>query len=361
MKTPLLLAFLLLTPTLWSAGPADEPVVKAVEKTLPAVVNINTEAMVDRQVRDPFDLFFERYATVKQKVRSLGSGVLISPEGYIVTNDHVAGRAQNTKIQITLSNGSVFPAKFLSSDPDKDLALIKIDDKKPFPFLDLNRLSPNLLGQTVIALGNPIGFQNSVSQGILSQKNRTLTSEGVTMEGLLQTDAAINPGNSGGALVDCNGDLVGINSAKQYGQAIEGIGFAIPGDVVAAWAKDAIAIAKGEKKAPEPVSLVKLIQEKFGFTLQSLTPELAETFGYNTTYGLLVADVEANSPAEKAGAKKGMLLVRIGNLPIMNEASLPRDLQRVKKGDKVVFTLSVIEQRGPMTMQRSGQVELQAR
>lgn len=341
--------------------PAEEPVVAAVSKTLPTVVNINTEGVVTARVQDPFDIFFDRFQTRKQQFHSLGSGVLISPDGYIVTNAHVIERAQQLKIQVTLTDGSVYTAKLLSRDPDQDLALIKIEDKKPLPFLDLKNLSPNLLGETVIALGNPIGYQSSVSQGILSAKNRTVKVEGGTMDGLLQTDAGINPGNSGGPLVDINGNFVGLNSAKAYGQAVESIGFAIPGNVVAAWVSDAIAIAKGEKKAPAPVSLTDVLKKRFGVTLQDVTPELAQEFGFSPSSGLLVSDVEAGSPADQAKIKRGMLLIRIGDMGVVDSESLPREIAKLKTGDHVIFTVSVVQTQGGFILRRSGQVELVAR
>jgi serine protease Do len=338
--------------------PAEEPVVQAVAKTLPAVVNINTESLVERKVRD---FFFDRYYTLQRKVPSLGSGVLIAADGYIVTNAHVVEDAEKDKIKVTLSNGSIYQAKFLSSDPDQDLALLKVEDKNPFPFLDMKNLSPNLLGQTVIALGNPVGYQSSVSQGILSAKNRTFKAEGATFEGLLQTDAAINPGNSGGALVDIAGNFVGLNSAKVGGTAIEGIGFAIPADKVVAWAEEAIAVAKGLKKAPTPVSLTGILKQKFGFTLQEMTEDLADAFGFRSSGGLIVTEVEEGSPAAKAKLQRGMLIVGIGNVQIVNESSLPRDITRIKAGDKVPFTIAIVQSKGGFILQRSQQVTMIAR
>ena len=204
----------------WAIPPQDEPIVKAVEKVRPAVVNIYTEGVVTQEVRDPRDVFFERYfgggmsrgnRILQTPLRNLGSGLIVSPDGYIVTNQHVANRETNPKIRVTLVNGKDYEAVLLRDDDLQDLALIKVATKEPLPFLGLEKLSPNMLGQTVLVLGNPVGYENSVSAGILSAKDRTLTIGDLTMEGLLQTDAAINPGNSGGPLVDGEGNLVGLS------------------------------------------------------------------------------------------------------------------------------------------------------
>jgi S1-C subfamily serine protease len=344
-----------------ATGPEQEPAVRAVAKVLPAVVNINTERIVRQYVTDPYDIFFRRYAVGDHKVHNLGSGLLISPEGYIVTNHHVVQMSERSKIRVTLSDGSAYDAQFVSHDPDHDIALIKISDKKPFPYLSLETLSPNLLGQTVIALGNPVGYQNSVSMGILSAKNRTFSADGITMEGLIQTDAAINPGNSGGPLVDIDGNLVGINSAKFAGMAIEGIGFAIPAQTVAEWANDAIAIAKGLKAPPRPVSLLEVLRRKFGMALQNLTPELADDMGYHINGGLIVTDVEPKSPAAAAGIQRGMLIVAMESHPLLSERSLPRDILRIKPGQEVRFTVVTVQVRGNIIRQRGGTVALQAR
>jgi serine protease Do len=344
---------------LWALSPEEEPVVKVVEKTLPALVNINAERVMRGQVTDPFNQYYLRY--FEQRVPSLGSGVLVSADGYILTCAHVVDRAENQKVKVTLANDSTYEAKLLQVDQDIDLALLKIEDKMPFAFLDTKLISPNLLGQTVIALGNPVSYQNSISRGILSAKNRKIKTEQGTSEGLLQTDAAINPGNSGGPLVDIEGRFVGISSAKYSGQAIEGLGFALPAEVAHGWLVDAIAIVKGEKKPPVPVSLVAIIRQRFGMTLQELTPALAQSFGLPNTNGLLIADVEKGTPADKAEVKTGMLIVRIGNVPIASESSIPRLIGQMKTGDPATFTISYVERRGNFTIQRTQPITLQAR
>ena len=207
-------------------NPATEPAVVAVAKVLPAVVNISAERIVRRTLEDPLDRFFQQFfdepvnrrpREMRQTVQSLGSGFLIDASGLIVTNEHVVERAADLKIQVTFSDGASYPARYVSGDAQADLAIIKIEAKernKPFPFINLNNPSPNLLGQTVLALGNPLGYNSSVSRGILSANDRELTIENNSYKHLLQTDAAINPGNSGGPLIDLAGRLIGVSSVK---------------------------------------------------------------------------------------------------------------------------------------------------
>ena len=231
-------------PLLAQSDPASEPAVLAVAKVLPAVVNINTERVVRRQVRDPFEdfaaQFFGNYRSrpreMRQTLQSLGSGFLVDPSGYIVTNQHVVERAADLKIEVTTNDGKTYSAHYITGDEEKDLAFIKIDAKVAFPFVNLENISPNLLGQTVIVVGNALGYGTSISRGVLSGTKRDITVDNVDYRNLLQTDAAINPGNSGGPLVDLSGKLVGISSAKMaftpQGVPTQGLGFAIPAEVV---------------------------------------------------------------------------------------------------------------------------------
>lgn len=352
--------------TLNAITPAEEPTVKAVQKTLPSVVNIHSERLVQRLVASPLDQMMRRAWVTTQPVYDLGSGLLVSPDGYIVTNHHVVEMADDLKIRVSFYNGSNYEAKFITSDPDKDLALIKIEDPKELPAMDFKTLSPNLLGQTVIAVGNPVGYENSVSQGILSALNRKLTTEYGDMTGLLQTDAAINPGNSGGPLVDINGNFVGISTAKYAANAVEGIGFAIPASVVVPWALDAIAVAKGQKAPPNPVSPLTLLKQHFGFQLIDLTPETAQKLGYRVSGGMLIREVEADSPAAKGGIVPGMVLIGMSVegrpfSPVLSEQTLPRDVTKIKPGQKVKFTVVAILTNGIYRQQRGGTTTLEAR
>src|SRR5688500_11614000 len=224
--------------------PASEPAVLAVAKVLPAVVNINTERVVRRRVRDPFEDFAAQYfgnyrsrpREIRQTLQSLGSGFIVDSAGYIVTNEHVVQRAADLKIEVTMNDGKTYNARYITGDAKNDLAFIKIEAKADFPYLDLNNISPNLLGQTVLVVGNALGYGSSISRGILSGTKRDIAIDDMEFKNLLQTDAAINPGNSGGPLVDLSGRLVGVSSAKMaftpQGVPTQGLGFAIPAETV---------------------------------------------------------------------------------------------------------------------------------
>src|SRR5204862_1815454 len=277
--------------------PASEPVVLAVAKVMPAVVNINSERVVRRQVRDPFEdfaaEFFGTYRSqpreIRQRLQSLGSGFIVDPAGYIVTNEHVVQRAADLKIEVTTSDGKVYNARYITGDPKKDLAFIKIEGKTGFPFISLDRLSPNLLGQSVIVVGNAVGYGSSISRGVLSGIKRDVTIENFDYKNLLQTDAAINPGNSGGPVVDISGRLVGVSSAKMaftpQGAPTQGVGFAIPAETV----REAVAEFKkvAEKQGAQPQQqradlnqpAVAHADRLFGMQLQDLTPELTDALG----------------------------------------------------------------------------------
>ncbi len=276
--------------------PATEPAVLAVAKVLPAVVNINTERVVRRQVRDPFDDFAAQFfgvyrnrpREIRQTLQSLGSGFIIDPAGYIVTNEHVVERAADFKIEVITNDNKSYKARYITGDPKKDLALIKIDSDKPLPFVNLQDISPNLLGQTVIVVGNALGYGSSISRGVLSAVKRDITIDNVDYHDLLQTDAAINPGNSGGPLIDLSGRLVGISSAKlaftPQGIPTQGLGFAIPADAVRQSIEQFKKIA-AKQPAPQPGpggegTGSSRADRLFGLQLQDLTDDLAAALGY---------------------------------------------------------------------------------
>jgi serine protease Do len=341
-------------------NPATEPAVIAVAKVLPAVVNINAERIVRRTVQDPFERFFDQFfdepvnrrpRELQQKVQSLGSGFLIDAEGHIVTNEHVVERAADLKIQVTLSDGASYPARYVAGDAKADLALIKIDAKernRPFPYINLQNASPNLLGQTVLALGNPMGYNSSVSRGILSANDREIAIGDTVYKHLLQTDAAINPGNSGGPLVDLAGRLIGVSSVKlaftPQGTPTQGLGFAIPARVVAA------KIAEFRQQAANPSTARRALaagespitRRLFGLGLQTLTPELANALNLRSSSGgAVVSDVERDSPAARAGFRQGMIVYRLGSYAINSPAQAEALLKDVEPGTAVDFTVGL--------------------
>lgn len=354
------------------SDPASEPSVKAVAKAMPAVVNINTERVIQRAVRDPYDEFFNQFfggamrrpRVLSQKVQSLGSGFIVDPSGYIVTNEHVVERAAELKISVTTNDGKTYSARYITGTPESDLAFLKIDSKEPLPFVNLADLSPNLLGETVLVLGNPLGYGSSVARGILSAKNRTVSLNDTEYKNLIQTDAAINPGNSGGPIVDIAGKLVGVSSVKMaftpQGVPTQGMGFAIPADIVREKVDEFKKIASGQKVAPKPEAK-SAARKYFGVQLQDLTPKLSETLGVEAGSGVLIADVDPHSPAETAGLKQGLVIHQIGRYPVASSKQIEDLLAPVDTGSVVDFTVSVIRTVRGQTVRQLQTIQLTAR
>jgi Do/DeqQ family serine protease len=287
------------------ASPAEirlsyAPIVQHVQ---PAVVNVYAAKMV--QNRNPLldDPIFRRFFGVpgqqpEQMQRSLGSGVMVDPSGLVVTNNHVIEGADQVKV--SLSDKREFEAEIVLKDSRSDLAVLRLKDShEKFPTLDFANSDELLVGDVVLAIGNPFGVGQTVTHGIISALARTQV--GITdYQFFIQTDAAINPGNSGGALVDITGKLVGVNTAifSRSGGS-QGIGFAIPANMV----RVVVASAKSGGKAVKRPWL--------GARLQAVTPEIAETMGLHLPTGALVANVVPNSPAARAGLKLSDLIVEI--------------------------------------------------
>jgi S1-C subfamily serine protease len=354
-------------PSTSPTDPASEPVVLAVAKVMPAVVNINSERVVRRQVRDPFEdfaaEFFGTYRSqtreIRQRLQSLGSGFIVDPAGYIVTNEHVVQRAADLRIEVTTSDGKVYNARYITGDPKKDLAFIKIEGKSGFPFIDLNNLSPNLLGETVIVLGNSVGYGSSISRGVLSGLKREITVGDLEYKDLVQTDAAINPGNSGGPVVDIAGRLVGVSSAKMaftpQGVPTQGLGFAIPGEAVREAVKGFKAVAEKQPSAQPRVSSNQPVATNadrlFGMQLQDLTTELTDAFGLVRGRGVLVSAVEPGSPAAEIAIERGLVIYRVGRHDVNSVRSIENLLTRVESGMTVAFTVGIARSDGARQMQ----------
>jgi len=330
------------------ADPAQEASVMAVAKAMPAVVNINTESIVKRTVRDPMDALYNDFfgrsmrppRTIAQKVQSLGSGFFIDDKGTIITNAHVVERASEMKISVTTPSGKTYSARYIAGDPERDLAMIKVDAPEKFPFIPLNDLSKSLLGQTCLVLGNPLGYGSSVARGILSAKGRSVTVGDVEYQNLVQTDAAINPGNSGGPMVDIAGKLVGISSVKMsftpQGVPTQGIGFAIPGSVVREKVEEFRKIERGEKMPEKP----SLMRRFFGIAVQDVDEKLAASSGFRESSGVLITDVEAKSPAAAAGLQPGMLVVAVGRFEANSVKAIEKLLKQVDTGSRADFGLA---------------------
>ncbi len=312
------------------------PVVAAVEKAGPAVVNISTEQIVVRQgdpffgFRDPFfDQFFrdyfERFSGPRQfRAHSLGSGVIIDPEGHVVTNEHVVRKA--SRIDVTLSDGSKYEGKLLSSDAESDLALIKLNSNKPLPAVKMGRSDDLMIGETVIALGNPFGLESTVTTGVVSAKNRSVTLEGhEAYAGLIQTDAAINPGNSGGALVNINGELIGINVAIRADA--QGIGFAIPVDRV--------------REVIKALFNYRLIKGTYiGVRGRDVTADDVAQHKLATRSGVYVAAVDPASPAAKAGVREADVITAIDGRPVADMVQFFKLMLAKEVGDTVALRLT---------------------
>src|SRR5213592_2031456 len=341
------------------ADPASEPAVLAVAKVLPAVVNINTERVVRRTVRDPFEDFYAQFfgynrvrpRQIRQTLQSLGSGFIIDPAGYIVTNQHVVERAADLKIHVTTDDGKTYNAHYISGDDKTDLAFIKIDAKEPFPFINLDNISPNLLGETVIVVGNAVGYGSSISRGVLSAVKRSITVDDTEYKDLVQTDAAINPGNSGGPVIDISGRLVGIASAKMaftpQGVPTQGLGFAIPAEVVRNSVNrfKKIALKEGtptNQPASTADSSASNAGKLFGLQLQDLNQELSDALGYIRGRGVLITAVEPDSPADEAGLERGLVIYRAGKSETNSVKQIEELLRSVQSGAKLEFTVGVI-------------------
>lgn len=364
MKLRALVSLLALLPAqgaLGQADPASEPTVLAVARVLPAVVNINTERVVRRRVRDPFEDFAAQYfgnyrsrpREIRQTLQSLGSGFIVDPAGYIITNQHVVERAADLKIEVTMNDGKTLNARYITGDEKKDLAFIKIDSKQPLPFIDLNNLSPNLLGQTVIVVGNALGYSGSISRGVLSGMKRDITIDEIDYKNLLQTDAAINPGNSGGPLIDVSARLVGVSSAKMaftpQGVPTQGVGFAIPADTVRETVVQFKKIAENQPvpKAPEDTApTTSNVERLFGMQLQNLTPELTDALGLVAGKGVLISAVEPDSPAQSVGIERGLVIYRVGKYDVRSVAQVEKLLARASSGTSVDFTVGFVRSGG---------------
>jgi serine protease DegQ len=317
---------------------------KAAQKVMPAVVNVFTSSEVKTPTSpfmdDPrFRFFFgdEFDNNVPQQSSSLGSGVIVSHDGYILTNHHVIEGAD--QIEVALADGRTTKGHVVGSDPDTDLAVIKVDLGTNLPAITFGQSEKAHVGDIVLAVGNPFGVGQTVTMGIISALKRNHLGLS-TFENFIQTDASINPGNSGGALVDVEGNLLGINSAiySPNGGSL-GIGFAIP-------------VSTAKKIMEQIIQNGSVTRGWIGVAVQDLTPELAESFKLGDVKGVLIAEVVRGSPADRAGVKAGDILLSIADKPLTDStvmletiSSLPPGkvtmLKLLRNGSEVVVQVKV--------------------
>ncbi len=283
----------------------------------PTVANIQVEVEIRRNMspyyrNDPMYRFFDHFFDAPQgtfKNRGVGSGVIITKNGYILTNNHVVENATTIKVTL-LDDDNVYDAKVIGRDPQTDLALIKINAKKDLPFAYLGDSDKLEIGEWVMAIGNPFGLQHTVTSGIVSAKERKEVNPGnrAGYHNFIQTDASINPGNSGGPLFNLKGEIIGINTA--INAAGQGIGFAIP-------------INMAKKVIRHILKYGEVKRAWLGVTIQAVSKELAESFNMKRPMGALVTYIVPNSPAEKAGVKVGDVILKFKNKKIRKSNDLP--------------------------------------
>ncbi|MEW5774515.1 MAG: trypsin-like peptidase domain-containing protein [Thermodesulfobacteriota bacterium] len=316
-------------------NPRLTPVVRAVQAVAPAVVNITTAQVVEESVNPFADLFAQQFGNPmlrdffgpggKRKVtrQSLGSGVIIDGRrALVLTNAHVIAGASS--ITVRLLDGREFEAELLGSDPDFDLAVLRLAKAGNLPQAAVGASRDLLMGETVIAIGNPYGFSHTVTTGVVSATGRTIRSEQGTFTDLIQTDAAINPGNSGGPLLNILGELIGINTAIQANA--EGIGFAIP-------------IDKARRVVEELLSKGAVAHVWLGLVAQNLDQSLAGYFGLPSTRGMLVTEVYDGSPAARAGIRPGDVLLAVEGVHLEDREHYLQLLRNYVTGQRLALSL----------------------
>jgi serine protease DegQ len=293
---------------------------------MPAVVNIYT-TKATRQPNHPYmeDPLFRKFFGEQQEEKqfSLGSGVVVSPKGYILTNNHVIETAD--EIEVALADGRKGVAKVVGTDPETDLAVIKVDLPN-LPAITLGHVEHAKVGDVVLAIGNPFGVGQTVTMGIVSALGRNHLGIN-TFENFIQTDAAVNPGNSGGALVDTHGNLLGINTAiySRSGGSL-GIGFAIPVTTVKTVMESIIASGQ-------------VVRGWIGVEPQDITPELAESFGLSKKSGAIIAGVLKGGPADKAGMRPGDILVAVEGKPVSDTTDMLNIIAQLTPGNRAKMTV----------------------
>ena len=290
--------------------PDESVVINVVKRVRPSVVNIDTEA----QVQTVFGVFPQQGA---------GSGVIVRPDGYILTNNHVVQGAQT--IKVTLLSGKVLTGKIVGTDPIADLAVIKVSSPEPLPAAQLGSSRTLQVGQLAIAIGNPFGLGSTVTTGVISALNRNIQLPNLIVENLIQTSALINPGNSGGALVDSSGQVIGVNTAIIPNA--QGIGFAIPSD-------------QARAEMQQLIQYGRVIRPWVGVVYGGdLDAQTAQAYHLSVQHGVIVRSVEPGSPAAKAGIASDDIITAVGGARVDTWSDFVRDIINRKIGETVTLTV----------------------
>lgn len=315
---------------------------EAAKKTVPAVVNVTPVQVGRVYYGSPLDFWFGvRRGQIREEAidMGVGSGVIITEDGYIITNNHVIENSD--KIMVTLNDKRKFEAKLIGTDPNTDIALLKIDAEGLQP-IEYGNSDDVVLGEWVLAVGNPYNLTSTVTAGIISAKARALGDK-MNLESFLQTDAAVNPGNSGGALVNAKGELIGINTAIQSPTgSYSGYSFAVPVNVA-------------RKVVSDLKEFGRVQRAVIGISMQELTPELAKQVGTEETSGIYVAEVMRGSAAEKSGLKTGDVLCSLNGYEVKTTPQLQEQLAKYAPGDEVevVYSRGGKEHSVKMTLQNT--------
>jgi serine protease Do len=311
-------------------------IVQVAQQTIPAVVHI--EVTESQEVANPmlpfendpfFRYFFGNPNTMpkkfKRELKGLGSGMIIDAQGHILTNNHVVGGA--TDIQVLTASGDQYPGKVVGTDPKTDLAVVKIATKDPLPYVTFADSDKVKVGEWVVAIGDPRGLDQTVTQGIISAKHRTGIMNPSNYQDYLQTDAAINPGNSGGPLLNLQGEVVGVNAViVSESGGFEGIGFAIPSNMAVYISKQLIAHGK-------------IVRGWLGVSIQDLTPELVKSLGLKDNKGALVVDVVKGGPADKAGMEKDDVVIAYQGKAIIDSSTFRNEVAATSVGQEAKLTV----------------------
>ncbi len=310
-------------------------IIRVAKENIPAVVHIEVTRSQEAKrptmpfEGDPFFRFFQDPQRAPRKfnreMRGLGTGMIIDAQGFILTNNHVVGGA--SKVQVLLADGSQYTARLVGTDPKTDLAVVKIDAKKPFPLVKFGNSDAVEVGEWVVAIGHPRGLDETVTTGIISAKHRRGITDPSGYQDFLQTDAAINPGNSGGPLLNLRGEVVGVNAAiASSSGGFEGIGFAIPSNMAVYISRELIAKGTVERGW-------------LGVSVQDLNYELSKTMGIEGTRGALVSEIIKGSPAAKAGLRQGDVVVAYNGKEIRDASQLRNEAASTAVGKEATVTV----------------------